>query len=369
MSKKYLVTLKPVDKFFFGGDMTFKVEKPSKTKEEDRSSDERFSSYIIKSNTFPQQTSLLGMLRFLLLSDSDYFADGKIINKDGASALIGSKSFEVSDERGQFGCIDELGACFLLNRSSGGDVYYSFLPYASEYQMAEHDSPIQGYVNGKKLTIPKLEGYTAKDGYSERVIGSDKKVLPLSDIFVEDRRIGIARNIENGKTDNSGLFKQISYRFNDFNEENLRIADWHFAFYVTVADEYDLSKYSGWVVSVGGDNSNFVFRAVADVEDIRPDEFLNDKMVVLQSPSYLSADDMQGVKFFISDTIPFRFMRTSVENTVDYTLRAGYQRSCRYELYAPGSVFYFDSSDVASEFGKALEKYKAFRQIGYNEYK
>ena len=200
MSKKYLVTLKPVDKFFFGGDMTFKVEKPSKTKEEDRSSDERFSSYIIKSNTFPQQTSLLGMLRFLLLSNSDYFADGKIINTDGASALIGSKSFEVSDESGTFGCIDELGACFLLNRSTGGDVYYSFLPYASEYQMAEHDSPIQGYVNGKKLTIPKLEGYTAKDGYSERVIGSDKKVLPLSDIFVEDRRIGIARNIENGKT-------------------------------------------------------------------------------------------------------------------------------------------------------------------------
>lgn len=369
MSKKYLVTLKPVDKFFFGGDMTFKVEKSSNAKEEGRSADERFSSYIIKSNIFPQQTSLLGMLRFLLLSDSVYFADGKIINTDGASTLIGSKSFEVSDKRGQFGFIDGLGACFLLNRSSEGDVYYSFLPYASEYQMAEHDSPIMGYVNGKKMMIPKLEGYKAKDGYSKRVIGSDKKVLPVSDIFAEDRRIGIARNIDNGKTDNSGLFKQISYRFKDFNKENSRIADWHFAFYVTVADECDLSKYSGRVVSVGGDNSNFVFRAVADVKDDRPVEFQNDKMVVLQSPSYLSADDLQGVKFFISDTIPFRFMRTSVKNTVDYTLRAGYQRSCRYELYAPGSVFYFDSSKDASEFRQALERYEAFRQIGYNEYK
>ena len=369
MSKKYLVTLKPVDKFFFGGDMTFKVEKSSEANKEDKAANERFSSYIIKSNKFPQQTSLLGMLRFLLLSNSEYFADGKIINKDGASTLIGSKSFEVSDKRGEFGCITELGACFLLDKSHGGDVCYSFLPYASEYRMTEYDSPVVGYVNGQKMTIPKLEGYTAKDGYSARVIGSDNKVLPVSDIFAEDRRIGIARNIDNGKTDNSGLFKQISYRFKDFNEENSRIADWHFAFYVTVADECYLSKYSGSVVSVGGDNSNFVFRAVEDVKDIRPVEFQNDKMVVLQSPSYLSADDLQGIKFFISDTIPFRFMRTSVKNTADYTLRAGYQRSCRYELYAPGSVFYFDCSDDALKFGKALERYEAFRQIGYNEYK
>ena len=64
MSKTYLVTLKPIDKFFFGGDMTFAIPEGNKERKEANRS---FSSYIIRSMPFPQQTSLLGMLRFLLL--------------------------------------------------------------------------------------------------------------------------------------------------------------------------------------------------------------------------------------------------------------------------------------------------------------
>lgn len=75
MSKKYKITLTPVDKFFFGGDMTFQVG----TNEKD-SFNEQFSSYIIRSAMFPQQTSLLGMLRFLILRNSgeEIFKDGRI---------------------------------------------------------------------------------------------------------------------------------------------------------------------------------------------------------------------------------------------------------------------------------------------------
>jgi hypothetical protein len=43
-------------------------------------------------------------------------------------------------------------------------------------------------------------------------------------------------------------------------------------------------------------------------------------------------------------------------------------RSERYELYAPGSVFYFENRTDYDDFVKALEAYKGFRQIGYNEY-
>lgn len=58
---KYLVKLMPLGKFFFGGDMTFKIG----------NKETAFSSYIIHSFTTPQQTSILGMMRFLILSNND----------------------------------------------------------------------------------------------------------------------------------------------------------------------------------------------------------------------------------------------------------------------------------------------------------
>ncbi|MCS4454093.1 hypothetical protein JTT00_01775 [Clostridium botulinum] len=50
---KYLVKLKPVDSFFFGGEKVFDFydgKKPLKNN-------------IVKSREFPQQTSILGMIR------------------------------------------------------------------------------------------------------------------------------------------------------------------------------------------------------------------------------------------------------------------------------------------------------------------
>ena len=62
---KYQITLTPIDKCCFGGDMTFMVGN-----KEDDEFNEKFSSYIIRSSLFPQQTSLLGMLRFFVLRNA-----------------------------------------------------------------------------------------------------------------------------------------------------------------------------------------------------------------------------------------------------------------------------------------------------------
>ena len=65
MSKRYFVQLEPTGKFFFGGDMRFGIN----------GKEEEFSSYIIESSKMPQQTSILGMLRFLLLSNDENLFD------------------------------------------------------------------------------------------------------------------------------------------------------------------------------------------------------------------------------------------------------------------------------------------------------
>ena len=101
---KYLITLTPIDKFYFGGETIFKVsseKKPENMTAEDRelkTFDDTFGSYIVKSNFLPQQTSLLGMLRFLILSNNgDLFSNNRI--KQGkheeAANLIGERSFNL----------------------------------------------------------------------------------------------------------------------------------------------------------------------------------------------------------------------------------------------------------------------------------
>ncbi|MFK1829260.1 type III-B CRISPR module-associated Cmr3 family protein [Bacteroides fragilis] len=53
MNRHYLITLTPMDWFFFGGERTL--------------DDGKSADYISHSNKFPQQSALLGMIRYQLL--------------------------------------------------------------------------------------------------------------------------------------------------------------------------------------------------------------------------------------------------------------------------------------------------------------
>ncbi|WP_431430010.1 type III-B CRISPR module-associated Cmr3 family protein [Bacteroides hominis] len=53
MNRHYLITLTPMDWFFFGGERTL--------------DDGKSADYISYSNKFPQQSALLGMIRYQLL--------------------------------------------------------------------------------------------------------------------------------------------------------------------------------------------------------------------------------------------------------------------------------------------------------------
>ena len=68
--------------------------------------------------------------------------------------------------------------------------------------------------------------------------------------------------------------------------------------------------------------------------------------------------------------MPFRFLESSMDKVKSYHVLSGdMKRSKRYELYAPGSVFFFDNENGIEKFTKLIKAKTAFRQIGYNEYK
>ena len=384
---KYLIKLKPLGKYFFGGDMTFEVSDKSKEY------NSKYSSYIIESNKFPQQTSLLGMLRYLLLTKSpEVFSlnENRITNKDDAAKIIGQTSFSVISEHkldtkegSRFGKIVSIGPCFLLHeyRKEDGLVEEYFLSAPKDYQLIiSFENSLKAYYNGNALKVPsiykvkkeQLNGeenieivkYTSKVEFDSIYIKGNGSVIKEDDIFLKDTRIGINKNYE-GKTshDDKGYYKQISFRLKD---------GFSFAFVAEV--DFDLSKCQNEIVSIGADGSEFSLSASLLSDGFKTPHYPNGTTlvegacrVILLSDSLLDTEDIKKACFNISGSIPFRFLETDVKCENYNVLGGKVKRSeKKYYLYEKGSVFYFKDKESADNFVKLVEGKEEFHQIGYN---
>lgn len=351
MSKTYLITLTPTGKFFFGGDMTFTVN----------GEESEFTSYIIRSNKFPQQTSLLGMLRFLILKHSGdaVFANDKIANSAEASIRIGKQSFMINEQHvkveGNFGFIEELSNCFIMD----GNTPIPVVAKGNEYNFSLNEGK-KGNINGQDFFVP-TSNYDAKEGFKDQ----------FEKVFKEDWRMGIDKDYS-GKTKDAALFKQVTYQFvkedKDDNGEVTATHDYKFAFYATIKDELDLSAYNGEIVSVGADSSQFVIHINKEESKALDVECKFSNVVVLTSPAFVEIDKDDDIAYAITEMIPFKFMQTTVETSNYNRLGKQIKHSERVDLYQTGSVFFFNTKGTAEEFGKKLESYADFRQIGYNHY-
>lgn len=364
MSKNYLVRLTPTGKFFFGGDMRFGID----------GKDGEFSSYIIESSMMPQQTSLLGMMRFLLLSNNDDLFDVKnnCIKKGvPVENLIGKSSFSVNGgNENAFGKICSLGPCCIYK----DEKRYFRTPMDKSFSLVNWDNAVTATINGKKVHLPELkvinkdkneeEEYTGKcnliptfmDYSSDEVIDEDKVKL-----FTQDSRIGIDKDYE-GKSQTNAFYKQISYRLEK---------DYCFAFDVEVDESVDLTEYNGQLVNLGADSSAFVFNAEEcdNVEDTDK----NGLSVVLMSDAYIPDEMMNKaqIRYSINQMRPFRFISTNNSSDASYYRVNGKNaatRSERYELYQAGSVFYFENEEQRKVFCDMLKSREDFNQIGYNKY-
>lgn len=366
MSQK-LITLTPIGKFYFGSDTTFKTKPNSSTS--------NFASYIVKSNKFPQQTSLLGMLRFLILSndtkafsrDNQCIDDSKIAEK-----IIGKSSFKFGEKEQSFGLIQKIGSCFLQMREKKDteweNLFVAPMDHGLQVFFEEHT---KGSYNQRKIQIPEIKGYDPKEYREPRFLSTHGDVKKLSDIFTEDSRIGINKNYK-GKSEDSGYFKQISYRLGKKDEPT----EYRFAFYAEITENSEHPFPAQEVVSIGGDSSQFMLQAYNSIEESTYPEIYKKSSpsdcyarVILSSDSYIEEKDCAHALFSINDTLPFRYLETNVETKDYHILTEEVKRSKeRYDLYQKGSVFYFENETSLLKFTDALESYSEFRKIGYNEY-
>ena len=358
MSKK-LITLTPVGRFYFGGDATFETNKGNPNSE--------YSSYIVKSNIFPQQTSLLGMLRYLILSNDEIAFDRtkrKIINTDRAKTLIGEKSFCVSEDR-SFGYIKQLFPCFLQMKKDGEswkDLF--FAPKDYKYELIFMDKIVAGY-NEYNFQIPEIVGFDPKSYKEDMLLSEDGDEIKISDIFTEDSRVGINKDYE-GVSQDSGFYKQISYRLGKEGDTT----QYRFAFYADINGSCPEKE----IVSLGGDNSQFVLQIIEKEQSLFPECYVKHTKsdgyakIVLLSDSFVNPEIIKDVMFSISETIPFRYLGTTIKTESYDILSAEVRRSERLDLYKKGSVFYFENEDNLNSFASELNVFGRFSGIGYNTY-
>ncbi|MBR2877887.1 MAG: hypothetical protein IKB92_02175 [Clostridia bacterium] len=180
--KQYLVKITPQEPYFFGNERSFKF--PG-----DENSGQVNSKYYAKSEKTPAGSTIMGMLRYVLLpvkkTDFSKYTDE---DKRKNAVAVGPESFCFGKEGQNFGLIKEISPLFIIN----GEDFLVPAPFYHKYGEKTY-SPFREY---KAVKTPDGEylytgEYNSKNGvFSGYMRLSDGKIFEDNDIFLFESRNG-----------------------------------------------------------------------------------------------------------------------------------------------------------------------------------
>jgi len=374
----YLLKIKPIEHFFFG------VEKVGNLGNR--------KPYYLETTEFPQQTSILGLLRYILL-----LKEGKLGKKDFATDsdvvdLIGKQSFTAfPPQELEYGKIKKLSPVFILDNSNTA---YFTRPQDWGYQFVKKDTGCKvcyGSDENELDFVPFLDGYKAKDGIDQYLISSKGDSIPLK--FNEKTKEGVllkkakAGNQKNPERflDTQSTKEEIENPKNEayYKQEFLYMDNkYAYACVSQIDDDDDDLKDFKTVLPFGGERSSFAisFELLKDATSVDQYYFSlqpqNDYLKIeLLSDAYVEQGILSLAIFAVCDTIGFRNLTT--KTTTKYYSRIDKDKdklcadlSKQLQLLKRGSVLFFDSVEQLEDAEKMLTKDKEhFTTIGYNKYR
>ncbi|MEL7063040.1 MAG: type III-B CRISPR module-associated Cmr3 family protein, partial [Bacteroidota bacterium] len=256
----YHIKFTPLEPYFFGDERSF-------------NSDDN-ANYFVRSRIYPQQTTLLGALRYDLLRRNNLLQTrpGQKLSAKAAN-LIGAKSFQ-PHQVGQFGLIQSLSALQFFYRKH--NKAYVQVPQDMKmhpetkdralvkYTNLKLDAPVTTYASFSMFTKDRIsdESWLAKEGTTNGLLPDEKfhaysKPLPHSgdpqSPLLSREKVGIIKNKGGASQDDdeSGFFRQQSFMMK---------SDWCFSLYVEMADPlasqiFDSDPIS--LIPVGGEKTPF----------------------------------------------------------------------------------------------------------------
>lgn len=320
-NKTYFITLTPHQLFFFGGEQVEKAD------------------YYLKGNFIPQQTTLLGLIRYQVLLQNNLLNENIIINDIDAANWIGSKSFEYNKDN-DFCKIKSISPCYLVKSDNG--VQKKYLPY--------HQNFISGIKKlGNNYFLPN---YDPKQYYPTtwKEVNCDNTFVE-TDCYVEVERIGIDKNYS-GKTQNFSFFKQIWLKMNK---------GYSFGFYLTISKDVSLNNAD---ITFGKESSPF-FMNVQDIPIETLKSYDTPNALILISDAFVSDKFLSYSDFAICDTVSFR----NIVNTTSgkHNFFGTHKSQVRLQLLKRGSVFIFQKDNL-NHMKEDLDFNGNFQNIGYNHY-
>jgi CRISPR-associated protein Cmr3 len=396
MSTLYEITLTPLESFFFGSNKTFGPNNKD--------------AYFVRSRFMPQQTTILGTLRYWLLQQNNLLHEpGNPVDKDAASVLIGPSSF-VHSQSVNYGKIQAISPVMI----KGPDGLY--LTLSRDYALQEwkdHYSD-QADLNMLPLPIewmqvdrnsnhhPLLKGITPKSLFPDALInaknGTIRPYKPMEGlsktmgeaVFIPDEQVGITKK-EKHEDGDAGFYKQVKYRMRE-----------GFSFVVYVEMEVDGTfTFEDCDLKMGADQSWFhlskmPLMSVSESMKTVPDfirEQTNDSFhninkhrnrIILLSDTWLPYNEYKsrfaGEAVFSScDTLTFKHFSTVRTNPeadkqgekkvfflANKQLTIKKSEETRV-LLKRGGVFFFLNKDYKTDALTYLNNYHPeYRKIGYN---
>lgn len=344
MSHRYIITLKPLEPFFFGGEFTFGVDESRK---------EQSSRYSATSTQFPQQTALLGMLRKTLLIQNGNLTmhkKGEWVdsagrgnsskNYDEAKALVGTESFSY-EKSIDLGVIDSLSPVFINHK----DEYFIANAKDDGFELKEREGTVSFGSGLKKAFV--LDGFDAKESSVYEFVSQSENKKNFSDFFEEVHNVGIKKS-KDGQAEDDAFFRKKSYYPKDAA---------CFSFVVTFSKEINWEKES--IVSLGADQSSFRL-TVEKTEESFSDMFSTlhktKKLsrVVLASSTLISQEAYECCYFILGKRQSYRQLVDSKRG----------KKSKRYYLLEKGSVLF--SEDI--EKLENLLNQEHLQNVGINHY-
>lgn len=337
-SKTYFVDIKPIGFYFFGGERTFNTVETDKYNKE-------VANYYAISNHYPQQTALLGLMRYAVLATIQGGLNAQLKEKE---KCIGA-AFDGKHENG-YGYINSISPLCLLRKTETGKTFLLPVPYHHqaenklvEYQIENYDS----YTISVKKESATLTNFNYKefDTSIRWVDNSDNEHEP----FEELERVGVKI-----KGDQDAFYKQKHYRLKK---------EYSFGIWIDFTIN-GLSLKNNLIVPFGGDQGLSKIQFSNDPPSIFKKEQQKTNTVALLSDAYVNQTFFKNIDYGITGFVDFRYIKS--KNSNYYAINNQTDKSDKMQLLKRGSVLFCNNADAVAN---DLRSNKAYRRIGYNYFK
>lgn len=412
---EYIITLKPVTPYFWGMEQVSELGNKR--------------NYYLESALFPQQTAVLGMLRYQALAQFGFLSIPDHFRFD-ATKLIGDSSFDIANTKG-YGAISKISP---LQLHKGNSLYLlrsrDFFTFKEdeahplrkawlEISAKKSHEFIQSVVAKNQFArliyrkdaisptcIPEswIDKYEfkellIKENYIpvETEIDSDsiqsEFVKDVDKVIQRTGRVGIEKAWE-GNTKSNAYYKQFFRELQetelisnntqpDIHKKMSLNADWKFSFKLdwdeTIGFEFDMKER---LITMGGEQSVFLLSAKQikdgksvdarmDIPDLGRNEVYK---LLLTSDTYISNEEgFYKLPILVNGlTVRFKNFISKVATTKQYYVRGeqnhGFDQSTPSYLLKRGSVLYFVDKTSLNKAIIVINNEQAFRLIGYNHY-